>query len=178
MWLSEDPSSTFVSNNLLNIPNGACADSFTSPKFDKIVENSWANLQQDYFTCFMDVSSAVTNAVGIGIGNASVIYSFVVIWVIYLAMGISTLIWPDWRYRTDEEGIKRMRRRDKRGSMFKAGLELTKKPSDGLKEGSKTAPGSVSGTENPMIGQITRPQAQNTRDSDDEEDDEEDDEDV
>jgi hypothetical protein len=176
MWLSEDPMTTFVSDNLLNIPNGACADSFTSPKFEKIIQSSWANLQQDYYTCFMDMNSAVVNAVGIGLGNASVIYSFVVIWVIYLFMGISVIIWPDWRYHTDSENIKIIRKRDKRGSKrgstkaVLSGLELASnvKPSESLEE-RKTAPGCASSTKNP-IGQTTRSQAHNTRDSDDEED--------
>lgn len=84
----------------------------------------------------MDSTSAVVNAVGIGLGNASLIYSFAVIWIIYFAMGVSTLIWPKWRYETEEERIREIRHNDHRDSSeppieppkSSSGLELEKSP--------------------------------------------------
>jgi hypothetical protein len=73
----------------------------------------------------MKSSDAVINAVGIALGNASLLYSFAIIWIIYLAMGVSTVIWPQWRYRTDEEILERQRYKNSESGVNPIGIHLT-----------------------------------------------------
>ena len=83
-----------------------------TPNFVKIIDTPWANLQQDYYTCYMDSNSAIVNAVGVALGNASIIYSFVIVLFLYSAMGISVMIWPRWRYKSEAEKLAKHRRKN------------------------------------------------------------------
>ena len=89
-----------------------CSASMVTPHFDKIITTPWATLEQEYYLCYLRSSDALINAIGVALGNASIIYSFSIIFILYSAMGISVLIWPRWRYKTSEEQLEKHRQRD------------------------------------------------------------------
>jgi hypothetical protein len=53
----------------------------------------------------MKTNDAIINASGIALGNASLIYSFTVISIIFSAMGFSALVWKDWHLKTNRSKI-------------------------------------------------------------------------
>ena len=109
MWHSSTTSSLedFVTDNLYLIHDGACTDSVTTPNFHVLEDNPWADLEEDYYTCFLNPDDAAVEAIGIGIGNASLIYSFAAIMIFFCAAGLSAVVYPNWRYDLTEVYIDR-----------------------------------------------------------------------
>ena len=105
VWHSADDNN-FITEGLYKLKNGACADSFSTPYFYRMIETPWASLEESYYKCFLTNSDALINAVGVSLGNAGILYSFTIIIVIFTSMGISTLFWPDWRYQNHNAALK------------------------------------------------------------------------
>ena len=149
VWESADENK-FITEALYKLKNGACADSFSTPYFDRMIETPWASLEENYYKCFMSNNDALINAVGVSLGNAGVIYSFTIIILIFTSMGISTLLWPDWRYQNQSAALKK-KTADVDKTVKPKNVELTTKnpvPGNTVNKDSATAPPPMSRVDN------------------------------
>ena len=87
-----DNSDLFINSNRLYLGDGGCADSVSSPQFERLVHHSWGELVEDYYQCLMHFIDALFNALGIAVGTAVFMVPPAILIVSYFIYGVLAVI--------------------------------------------------------------------------------------